>query len=164
MRKVQVRNRAMQGVRGRRAWTKGQVIALAVAIVGVVGIIAAFLIFWVPNKIRDKNVDIDLTAMSATVASGKVNEMVWEKQSAYLGKVVKVAGTYNTKVAYNTTYHYVSFAGSDACCANGIEFMYSGTLPALNKKIEIIGVWSKYTDKNDNTVYYYVKVSSLKII
>jgi hypothetical protein len=164
MRKVQAHSRTMHGVHIRRAYTKGQIIALVVALVGIGTIIGAFLIFWVPNKIRDKSVDIDLTAMSTTVASGTVNEMVWEKQAAYLGKVIKVAGTYSTQVAYNTTYHYVAFPGSDACCPNGIEFMYDGTLPALNKKIEVVGKWSKYTDKNDNTVYYYIKATSLEII
>ncbi len=97
--------------------------------------------------------DIDLTEMSSTMVYSTVyNMMVLPKD--YLGKVVKMTGTFTVYHDPETDLYYYGCIIQDAtaCCAQGIEFVpeadlsYPGDFPEVGSDITVIGIFDTYEE------------------
>ena len=100
----------------------------------------------------DPSVDIDLTAMSATMVYGQVYDMAYAPDS-YIGKTVKVSGPF--AVYHDETdgqdYFAVLITDAAACCAQGMEFDWEGhtfpeDYPGEGSIITVSGTFSTYED------------------
>jgi len=119
--------------------------------------------FRVPDK-----VDIDLTEMSSSLVYSEVYNIVTEP-TEYLGKVIKVAGTFNASYFEPTDnyYYYVIVQDATACCANGIEFIWNGQhdfpneYPDNGDTIEITGVFGQYEE--EGITYYYLLTDQIEV-
>jgi hypothetical protein len=84
-------------------------------------------------------VDIDIAAMSNTVAFATINDM-FANLSNYLGKTVKVRGVYFTiPDQAGGFYHLLEIAGDGDCCPKIIDFVPLANLPPTNTTIDVIG-------------------------
>ncbi len=110
-----------------------------------------------------ENVDVDLTSLSATMVYAKVNDMI-TNPTAYIGKTIKAKGVYDTSYFNKTQkyYNYVVIKDATACCAQGLEFEYSGGYPDRGAEIVIIGVFGSYTELG--LTYYYISANSLMTV
>ncbi len=94
---------------------------------------------------------VDLTEMSSTMVYSYVYDMLI-RPTEYLGKTVKVHGTYNQIYfeANDTTYNYVVVNDATGCCPQGIEFIVPEGVefPAQDTPIELVGVFESY-DRGD---------------
>jgi len=98
------------------------------------------------------NVDVDLTALSSTMVYSEVNNMVNNSTSDYIGKVVKMTGTFGAYYDEANDYDYYACVIQDAtaCCAQGLEFVlgdnakYPDDYPAVDEEVTIVGVFNTY--------------------
>ena len=103
-------------------------------------------------KTSADGVDIDLTAMSATMVYSEVQNMML-KPADYLGKTVKMAGAFNVAEENNQRYYACVIKDATACCAQGIEFVWEGDhaypddYPAQGDEISVIGTFTTYKEK-----------------
>jgi hypothetical protein len=100
---------------------------------------------------------IDLTTMNSNIVYSYVNEMVNNNPKKYVGKTIVAAGQYDKTTVGGNTYNFVVIADALACCAQGIEFEYSGSLPDINAKIKIEGVYESYNE--GKRTYYHIVVT-----
>ena len=108
------------------------------------------------------SVEIDLTAMSATMVYSEVYNMLTQPDS-YLGRTVKMAGQYTEHYNEMTdkTYYACIILDATACCAQGMEFAladgyeFSGKQPAEGDMICVAGVYSRYEE--DGFPYYTLR-------
>ncbi len=72
-------------------------------------------------------VDLDLSRLSGTVVYSLVYNMT-EEPEAYIGKVIKMSGFYDffEDDISGVVYHACIIPDATACCAQGIEFIWSG--------------------------------------
>lgn len=111
-------------------------------------------------------VDIDLTVLSSTMIFGEVFNMTMEPDS-YIGKTVKMRGQYSASYLEegDKLYHFVVILDATACCAQGLEFVWTGDhvypedYPVNKSLIEIIGVWEKYEE--DGQVWYRIRTEEI---
>lgn len=114
---------------------------------------AALLLSGCAQKAETPSVELDLTALSSTVVYAQVYSMLTEPED-YLGKTVKVAGTYAAFRDEETGAVYTACMVADAlaCCAQGIEFVPAGDwnfpedYPELGTEITVQGTFSSYED------------------
>lgn len=113
-------------------------------------------------------IDIDLTVMNSTMVYSEVYNMMVDP-GAYVGKTVKIIGTYSA-LYYEPTglyYHYAVIADATACCSQGLEFIWNGDhfypddYPADGTEIELVGVFGTY-EELDYT-YPYIAVDDIII-
>ena len=89
----------------------------------------------------------------------------------YLGQTIKVNGTY-FPLFYEQTgkyYHYVMIKDAQACCQNGIEFVwdewthvYPDEYPAENTEIQIVGTYDVYEEEGYN--YYHIDIDEIIVL
>ncbi len=100
--------------------------------------------------------DIDLTELNATMVYSQVFDMVNDPDS-YLGKSVKMAGTFQVYEGESQNYFACLIADATACCAQGIEFVWEGDhsypddYPAIDSEITVTGVFDTYME--DDQLY-----------
>ena len=115
---------------------------------------------------NEKSADVDLTLLSSTMVYAEVSNMLMTPDK-YMGKSVRMSGLYNTSYSSETKtrYHFVVIEDSTACCAQGLEFIWSGKhaypgdYPDKDTKIEIAGVFGSYEELGGT--YYYLEVDSI---
>lgn len=100
------------------------------------------------------SVDYDLTSMSSDMVYATVYQMMMDPEN-YVGKTVRMSGTYNA-VYYEPTkqyYHYCLIQDAAACCAQGIEFVwgdgghvYPDEYPSDDSGIVVQGVFKTYQE------------------
>lgn len=101
----------------------------------------------------DGDVDIDLTKLSSTMVYSEVYDMMNVPQD-YIGKVVKMNGTY---MVYNdeetgSNYFACLIADAAACCQQGIEFVlndsysYPQDYPQAYDNVTVMGVFDTYME------------------
>ena len=120
------------------------------------------------NEETHKKVDVDLSVLSGTMVYAEVYRIM-STPSDYVGKTIKIKGTYNASY-YSPTqkyYSYVLVADATACCAQGFEFEWSGKsypedYPENGETIEVVGVFGSYDELG--LTYYSLTVDSLKIL
>ena len=98
-------------------------------------------------------IDIDLTAMSASMVYAQVYDMVTHPEE-YLGKTVKMAGQFSVYQGDLRNYYACVIADATACCAQGMEFVpakalaYPDDFPTLDAYITVIGTFDTYREEN----------------
>ena len=99
----------------------------------------------------DRPVDLDLSAISGTVAYSQVYDMITQPE-AYIGQKVKMKGSFSYYQDPDTQQEYFAavIADATACCAQGIEFVwrgdhaYPGDYPPLDTDITVTGTFGTY--------------------
>ena len=103
------------------------------------------------------NIDIDLTAMNATMVYSEVYNMMDDPDS-YVDKIVKVSGPFVPFESNDPNYCYPAIVVKDAtaCCANGLEFLLYGVprcsmqggngYPLYNEEATIVGRFATYLE------------------
>lgn len=117
-------------------------------------------------------VDYDLTTMSPTMVYGTVYQMMVYPEK-YIGKTVKMRGTYTYEFYDKTNqyYHYVQIADAAACCAQGIEFVWQDgshafpeSYPDEAAEIEVIGTFETYEESGDSNLYCRLANSEMRVL
>jgi hypothetical protein len=116
----------------------------------------------VPDGGADEGVDVDLTAMSATMVYAEVYNIT-VSPADYVGKTIKASGLYYPYYYEETglIYHNIYIADAAACCQQGIEFAWQGEhaypddYPAEQARIVISGTFGSY-DELGYTYYHIV--------
>lgn len=112
------------------------------------------------------SIDIDLTSLSSTMVYSEVYNMIADPD-AYIGKTVKMSGTYTVYYEENSGNRYFACIIQDAaaCCSQGIEFTltdnysYPDDYPEEGDTIIVTGVFSTY--KEGEYTYCTLKNASL---
>ena len=114
-------------------------------------------------------VDVDLTKLSSTMVYAEVYNMM-ESPNNYLGKTIKMSGSYYSSYSERTGlhYHFVIIEDATACCAQGLEFIwngehtYPGDYPAETTNIEVTGVFGSYDELGET--YYYLAIDDIVVL
>jgi len=96
---------------------------------------------------------VDLTVLSSTMVYAEVYNMM-TSPGDYEGKTIKAKGTYQAEYYEPTAqyYHFVNIADAAACCAQGLEFVWTGDhaypddYPENFTWIEVAGVFERYEE------------------
>jgi len=116
-----------------------------------------------------RHVDVDLTILSETIISAELMHIILNSDD-YIGKTIKVGGTY-ANIFHEATgmhYHYVITKQGDACCQEGIEFIltddrkFPDDYPAMGTPIELIGVFSR--GEGDGIRFFYLATDDIHIL
>ena len=104
-----------------------------------------------PPADRYAAVDIDLSAMSSTVAYSMVT-MMWEDPDAYRGKTVRMKGAFAYTQEGDNYYFACLVTDSTACCSQWIEFVTAdgrskpSDFPSQGAEITVTGVFGTYME------------------
>jgi len=107
---------------------------------------------------KAEGIDVDLTTLSSTMVYSEVYNMMTTPDD-YMGKTVKMDGTFSVYEDENTGKTYFACLVSDAtaCCSQGIEFCtkeelkYPEDYPEVGAYIKVTGTFDKYDE--DGTTY-----------
>lgn len=116
----------------------------------------------------DFDAELDLTEMSSTMVYAEVSSMVKSPED-YLGKTVKIKGSFDVFTDPNTNTFYYSCMVKDAtaCCANGIEFApqkdlkYPDDFPTVGMPVTVGGTFETY--KEGETTYLRLKNAQFSV-
>lgn len=105
------------------------------------------------NGETDTGVDLDLSRLSGTVVYSQIYDMVINP-SAYMGKRIRVRGSFNYFKDPSTQREYFAavIADATACCAQGIEFIWGGEhvypsdYPPPSTEITVTGTLDTYIE------------------
>lgn len=115
-------------------------------------------------KTSADGIDVDLTAMSATMVYSEVQNMML-KPADYMGKTVKMTGAFNVAEENGQRYYACVIKDATACCAQGIEFVWAGDhaypdeYPSQGDEISVIGTFTTY--KENTQTYCQLKDAQL---
>lgn len=104
-----------------------------------------------PENFESGESFVDLTALSSTMVYAEVYNMM-VKPSDYIGKTVKMDGTFAVYKGDIRNYYACVIADATACCSQGIEFVWSGEhsypedYPELGSEIVVQGVFDVYEE------------------
>lgn len=105
-------------------------------------------------------VDIDISALSSTMATAQLNNMIYPYES-YLGQTVKMNGEYYAQSATpnGVTYHFLLMMDETNCCQGVMEFMLPEGVdyPPMGSEIMIVGEY--VLDITDMGEYPYLSVT-----
>lgn len=101
---------------------------------------------------------IDLTGMSSTMMMAQVTAMQFEPES-FLGKTVKMQGTFLVGEGEDRNYYYCLVADAAACCQQGFEFLWDGHVypddyPEPGTEIIVEGIFDTYWEDS----YQYMQL------
>jgi hypothetical protein len=109
---------------------------------------------------------VDLTKLSSTMVYAEVYNIM-SSPTDYEGKTIKAGGLYKAE-RYELAgpyYHFVVIADAAACCAQGLEFAWTGDhaypkdYPKDGALIEVTGVFGRYEEKGHT--YYHLVVDEI---
>jgi len=112
---------------------------------------------------------VDLTALSDTIRSAELANITASPNN-YLGKTIKIDGTYQVQYfePTNQYYHGVLVVDAAACCQQGMEFKWNGEhkypddYPQVGTQIELTGVFESYTELGN--MYYHLIVDEITVL
>ena len=116
------------------------------------------------GSVSGKPIDVDLTQLSSTMVYSEVFNMMMSPDD-YVGKIVKMQGTYTVYDGEIRKYHACLIADATACCAQGIEFQltqeyqYPDDYPKEGELITVIGIFDVYKEGS----YQYYQLSNAEI-
>lgn len=96
-----------------------------------------------------QTVDVDLTTLNSTMVYSEVYNMTTNPEN-YMGKTVRMSGTFNYAVGDNRYYYACLIADATACCAQGIEFVlkdnrsFPEEYPEVGDAITVVGIFDTY--------------------
>lgn len=120
------------------------------------------------NKTANTEVlDVDLTTLSGTMVYSEVYNMMSNPED-YLGKKVKMSGSFGVYQDPNTGKYYFAciIADATACCSQGIEFVLDGDYsypedyPEANSVITVTGTFDTYEENG----YSYCQLVNAKML
>jgi len=114
----------------------------------------------------EENIDINLTELSSTVVYSEVYNMMYTPEE-YIGKTIKIRGTFNVFQDPDTNQIYFACVVSDAtaCCAQGIEFVLGGDsvypedYPTYGDNITVTGELETYMEGD----YRYCRLKDARL-
>ncbi|MBQ8973186.1 MAG: hypothetical protein IJ074_08930 [Clostridia bacterium] len=112
-------------------------------------------------------IDLDLSALSGTVVYSQVYAMM-ESPDEYEGQRVRMRGDFSYYQDPDSKREYFAaiIADATACCAQGIEFVWSGThtfpqdYPPLGTDITVTGTFCIYMENG----YRYIQLNNAELI
>ncbi len=115
----------------------------------------------------DSSVDVDLTALNATMVYGQVYDMMTRPED-FKGKTVKMGGQFAvyTDETNGNNYFACIIKDATACCSQGLEFQLEGDhtypddYPDVGTDITVIGTFDTYTEYGNE----YCTLTKAKII
>ncbi len=111
-----------------------------------------------------KDFAVDLTTLNQTMVYTRVSDMVTNPND-YVGKSVKMKGTYAVYEGEARNYYACLIADATACCSQGIEFLPKKTLsypadyPPEGTNITVTGIFDTYYEGQD--MYFQLKDASV---
>lgn len=100
------------------------------------------------NAIAEVAVDLDITAMSETVAYGQISYMMYEFEE-YLGQTIKMEGIYQNFHVEDTgeSYHYLMMMDETNCCQAALDIrLPPGTpYPEVGAKLLVMGDFNLFS-------------------
>ena len=120
-----------------------------------------------PSETENGMIDVDLTALSSTMVYSEVYNMM-SQPDQYIGKTIKMQGTYYVFHDTTTDLYYYSCIIQDAtaCCSQGLEFIltedyaYPEDYPADGEEITVIGMFDTYMEGK----YKYCTLRNAKLL
>ena len=112
-----------------------------------------------------QNIDVDLTQMSSTMIYSEVQNMML-KPADYVGKTVRMQGAFSVSEIGENRYFACIIKDATACCAQGIEFDWSGDhsypadYPKDGSDITVTGEFTTYNEGQQQ--YCQLKNAELK--
>ena len=112
-----------------------------------------------------QSIDVDLTQMSSTMIYSEVQNMML-KPADYVGKTVKMQGAFSVSEIGENRYFACIIKDATACCAQGIEFDWSGDhsypadYPKDGSDITVTGEFTTYNEGQQQ--YCQLKNAELK--
>ncbi len=110
--------------------------------------------------------DLDLTAMSDTVAYAQVVQM-FNSPDPYIGQIVSISGLFDAYTDENTgiTYTACILMDATACCGLAFEFVWAGDhaypddYPEAGTEITVTGRFELYTEGS----YVYIHLADAEV-
>lgn len=119
---------------------------------------------------KNSDVDYDLTAMNSDMVYSTVYQMMTDPET-YVGKTVRMNGAYivNYWESTDTYYHCVLIKDAQACCQQGIEFVwgdgnhkYPDDYPEENAEVLVTGTFETYKEDGDTNLYCRLENATLE--
>ena len=108
------------------------------------------------SKTSSNKIDIDLNNLNANVVYAQVFQMMTEPDK-FIGKRIRMSGQFNVYAAQEgnpsgvTEYYAIIIADAQACCQQGIEFVWPGHtypdgFPEVKSNASVTGIFEVYTE------------------
>ena len=108
------------------------------------------------SKTSSNKIDVDLNNLNANVVYAQVFQMMTEPDK-FIGKRIRMSGQFNVYAAQEgnpsgvTEYYAIIIADAQACCQQGIEFVWPGHtypdgLPEVKSNASVTGIFEVYTE------------------
>lgn len=108
------------------------------------------------SKTNSNKIDVDLNNLNANVVYAQVFQMMTEPDK-FIGKRIRMAGQFNVYAAQEgnpsgvTEYYAIIIADAQACCQQGIEFVWPGHtypdgFPEVKSNASVTGIFEVYEE------------------
>ena len=107
-------------------------------------------------KTNSNKIDVDLNNLNANVVYAQVFQMMTEPDK-FIGKRIRMSGQFNVYAAQEgnpsgvTEYYAIIIADAQACCQQGIEFVWPGHtypegFPEVKSNASVTGIFEVYEE------------------
>lgn len=108
------------------------------------------------SKTSSNKIDVDLNNLNANVVYAQVFQMMTEPDK-FIGKRIRMSGQFNVYAAQEgnpsgvTEYYAIIIADAQACCQQGIEFVWPGHtypegFPEVKSNASVTGIFEVYEE------------------
>lgn len=108
------------------------------------------------SKTNSNKIDVDLNNLNANVVYAQVFQMMTEPDK-FIGKRIRMSGQFNVYAAQEgnpsgvTEYYAIIIADAQACCQQGIEFVWLGHtypegFPEVKSNASVTGIFEVYEE------------------
>jgi len=108
------------------------------------------------SKASSNKIDVDLNNLNANVVYAQVFQMMTEPDK-FIGKRIRMSGQFNVYAAEEgnpsgvTEYYAIIIADAQACCQQGIEFVWPGHtypegFPEVKSNASVTGIFEVYEE------------------
>lgn len=108
------------------------------------------------SKTNSNKIDVDLNNLNANVVYAQVFQMMTEPDK-FIGKRIRMSGQFNVYAAQEgnpsgvTEYYAIIIADAQACCQQGIEFVWPGHtypegFPDVKSNASVTGIFEVYEE------------------
>ena len=108
------------------------------------------------SKTNSNKIDVDLNNLNANVVYAQVFQMMTEPDK-FIGKRIRMSGQFNVYAAEEgnpsgvTEYYAIIIADAQACCQQGIEFVWPGHtypegFPEVKSNASVTGIFEVYEE------------------